>query len=57
MKNYLRNGVIEPSTSLWRAQVFVTTGENHHKRMCIDYSKTINKYTLLDGYPLPNMQS
>ena len=25
--------------------------------MCIDYGETINKYTLLDGYPLPNMQS
>ena len=24
--------------------------------MCIDYSKTINKYALLDGYPLPNLQ-
>ena len=57
IKNDLRNGIIEPSTSPWRAQVLVTTGENHRKRMCIDYSETINKYTLLDGYPLPNMQS
>ena len=57
IKNGLLNGVIEPSTSTWRDQVFVTTGENHRKRMCIDYSETINKYTLLDGYPLPNMQS
>ena len=23
--------------------------------MCIDYSQTINKFTLLDGYPLPRM--
>ena len=57
IKNDLLNGVIEPSTSPWRAQVLVTTGENHQKRMCFDYSKTINKYTFLDGYPLPNMQS
>ena len=57
IKNNLRNGVIEPSTSLWRAQVLVTTGENHRKQMCIDYSETINKFTLLDGNPLPNMQN
>ena len=25
--------------------------------MCINYSETITKYTLLDGYPLPKMQS
>ena len=56
IKNDLRNGVIEPSISPWRALVLVTTGENHRKLMCIDYSETINKFTLLDGYPLPNMQ-
>jgi len=26
------------------------------KRLCIDYSQTINKFTLLDGYPLPCMR-
>ena len=29
IKNDLLNGVIEPSTSPWRAQVLVTIGENH----------------------------
>ena len=57
VRNDLQNGIIEPSTSPWRAQVLVTTGENHRKRMCIDYSETINKFTLLDGYPLPNIQN
>ena len=57
IKNDLLNGVIKPSTSPRRAQVLVTTGENHRKRICIDYSENINKYSLLDGYPLPNMQS
>ena len=56
IRNDLQNGVIEPSTSPWMAQVLVTTGENHRKRMSIDYSETINKFTLLDGYPLTNMQ-
>ena len=57
IKNDLKEGIIEPSSSSWRAQVLVVTGDNHKKRMCIDYSETINKYTLLDGYPLPNMQN
>jgi len=26
------------------------------KRMCADYSQTVNKFTCLDAYPLPNMQ-
>ena len=57
IKNDLKEGIIEPSSSSWRAQVLVVTGDNHKKRMCIDYSETINKYTLLDGYPLPNIQN
>ena len=39
------------------AQGLVTTGENHRRKMCIDYTEAINKYTLFDGYSLPNMQS
>ena len=38
------------------SEVLVTSNENHKKRKCIDYSQTINKFTLLDGYPLPRMQ-
>ena len=25
--------------------------------MCVDYSQTVNKFTYLNGYPLPNMRS
>ena len=58
IKKLLAYDVIEPSTSPWRAQVMVTKNDNNHKkRMCIDYSQTINKYTYLDAYPLPTMQS
>ena len=32
------------------------TPENHRKRLLIDYSQTINKFTQLDAYPLPFMQ-
>ena len=56
IRRLLAEEIIEPSTSPWRAQVVVTSNENHKKRMCIDYSQTINKFTLLDGYPLPQMQ-
>ena len=55
-RRLLAEGIIEPSISPWRAQVVVATNANHKKRLCIDYSQTINKYTQLDGYPLPRMQ-
>ena len=49
----LEEGIIEPSGSPWRAQVLVTKNERHKKRMVIDYSQTINRYTHLDAYLLP----
>ena len=51
----LAEGIIEPSTSPWRAQVVVTTNERHKKCMVIDYSQTINKFTQLNAYPLPRI--
>ena len=51
----LREGIIRKSKSPWRAQVVVTGGGNQKKRLAIDYSETINKYTLLDAYPLPRI--
>ena len=53
----LRDAIIEPSTSPWRAQVVVVNNSNHKKHLCIDYSQTINKFTLLDAYPLTRMQT
>lgn len=52
----LEEGVIEPSNSPWRAQVFVVRGDNYKPRMVVDYSQTINKFTLLDAYPLPRIE-
>ena len=49
----LEEGIIEPSISPWRAQVLVTGGDRQKRRMVVDYSRTINKYTTLDAYPLP----
>ena len=55
VQRLLSEGMIEPSPSLWRAEVVVTKYSNHKKRLVIDYSQTINKFTQLDAYPLPNM--
>ena len=51
----LQDNIIEPSNSPWRAQVLVTTNERHKKRMVVDYSQTINRFTLLDAYPQKNI--
>ena len=50
-------GIIETSASPWRAQIVVVKhfSDRHKKRMCIDYSQTINLYTELDAYPLPRI--
>ena len=51
----LKEGIIVPSNSSWRAQVLVTTNPTGKKRMVIDYSRTVNMYTGLDAYPLPRI--
>ena len=33
----------------------VTKEGNHKKPLVVDYSQTINKFTQLDGYPLPHI--
>ncbi|XP_068238623.1 uncharacterized protein [Palaemon carinicauda] len=48
----LQEGIIRPSQSPWRAQVLITAGHNRRKRMVIDYSQTISRFTELDAYPL-----
>lgn len=54
----LSDGTIEPSHSPWRAQVLVVGGtEAHRSRLVIDYSRTVNKFTELDAYPLPNIEA
>ena len=57
IQRLLAEGIIEPSISPWRAQVLVANSDNdrHRRRMVVDYSRTINKYTMLDAYPLPNL--
>ncbi|KRZ72456.1 Retrovirus-related Pol polyprotein from transposon 17.6 [Trichinella papuae] len=55
IKRLLAENIIEESCSPWRAQALVVTSDNHKKRMVIDYSQTINRFTLLDAYPLPKI--
>ena len=55
VRRLLHEGIVEPSNSPWRAQVVVTRNENQKKRLAIDYSQTINRFTLLDAYPLPRI--
>ena len=57
IQSLLKDGVIEESVSPWRAQMLITKNENHKKRLVIDYSQTVNKFTLLDAYPLPDIES
>ena len=51
----LKEGIVEPSQSPWRTQTLVVSPENHKKRLVVDYSQTINRFTLLDAYPLPRI--
>ena len=51
IKRLLDDKIIEPSVSPWRAQVVVV----NKKRMCVDYSQTINLFTEMDAYPLPRI--
>ena len=48
----LKEGIIELSQSPWRAKTLVVSPENH-KKILVDYSQTINWFTLQDAYPLP----
>lgn len=56
IEKLLSEGIIEESKSPWRAQVLIIKNDTHKKRLVIDYSQTINRYTQLDAYPLPNME-
>ena len=56
-KRMLDAGIIEPNVSLWRAQVLVVPAtERHPKRLVVDDdSRTVNRFTELDAYPLPRI--
>ena len=57
IQSLLKAGMIQRSDSAWRAQVLVAKDEfnRRRKRLCVDYSQTINLYTNVDAYPLPQI--
>jgi hypothetical protein len=55
IQRMLREGIIEPSNSPWRAQIVLTSSESRKRRMVVDFSRTINRFTMLDAYPLPRI--
>ena len=56
IKRLLAENIIEPSNSLWQVQVVITASEGSKKRLCIDYSLSINRFTHLDAYLLPRIE-
>ena len=58
ISSLLAKGLIKRSDSPWRAQVMIARDElqRHQKRMCIDYSQTVNLFTELGAYPLPRIE-
>ena len=48
----LWEGIIEKSQSPCGAQMLVTRDEGHKRRMVVDYSRSLNKYTPLGAYPI-----
>jgi len=54
IKRLLKDGIIQPSRSSWRAPCFVCR-QGSKPRLVIDYSKTINNITPLDAYPMVNI--
>ena len=54
--NYIKSeDIIEPSHSGWRVQVLVVR-KQQKCRLVVDYSKTINRDTFLDAYPLSKIE-
>ena len=57
VKRLLNDGIIKSSTSPWCVQVLMTKeDETHRKRMVVDYKQSINRFTELDAYPLPDTE-
>ena len=52
----LEDDIIESSYSPWHAQIVVTCTPNKKKQFVVDFSHTINHFTLFDVYPLPRIE-
>ena len=54
IQSLLQNGIIEASNSPWRAQVLVVNEPK--SSMVVNYSQTVNHFTMLYAYPLPKIE-
>lgn len=54
LKEYLKNGVIEPSESPWSSPILFAKKKDGSFRMCVDY-RALNKITKRIAYPPPRM--
>ena len=54
LQQWLKEGVIEPSSSPWASAVLAVPKKNGKTRWVIDY-RNLNTHTIKDAYPLPNI--
>jgi hypothetical protein len=52
VNEWLRHGVIEPSTSPWSSALVAAKKKNGKTRWCVDY-RALNEATTKDAYPMP----
>jgi len=50
VEEMLRNGIIEPSASLWSSLVVIVKKKDERPRFCIDFRK-VNEVMKHDAYP------
>ena len=54
LKDMLKKGVIEPSSSPWTSPIVSVKKKDGSTRFCMDYCK-LNEVTVEDSYPLPRI--
>ena len=56
LKDMLKKGVIEPSSSPWMSPIVFVKKKDGSTRFCVDYRK-LNEVTVKDSYPLPRLDN